>query len=190
MMKLFNGTNGTKPVVADVEAARAQLEQERQDVRARQQAIENAIADAYGTDTDTSALEADYAALQARLAALAIVERRLQAEHVEAAKREALAQYQAAVESIAADWAALHTIQPKREKAARAYFDLLADENRIRERLRLAAMGERQAALRQALAAVGLDPADLGGDVEALDASISDATGAIVRFVHVDGSYK
>lgn len=186
-MKVFNGK---QPAAVEVEAQRGKVENERAVIRAQQAALEAQIADAYGTDTDTDVLAAQYAALEAKLMALALVERRLQAEHVEAAKREALAQYQAAVESIAADWAALHTIQPKREKAARAYFDLLADENRIRERLRLAAMGERQAALRQALAAVGLDPADLGGDVEALDASISDATGAIIRFVNVDGSYK
>lgn len=187
MLKVFKGK---EPSPADVDSERARLETQRQDIRTRQQALEMALADAYGTDTDTTDLEREYAALEAKLAALAIVERRLNAARAEAVKRAALAVYRAEVEAIAADWQALQTITPKREKAGRAYFDLLTEENRIRERLRLAALGDRRDDLRRALVAAGLNPADIAGEVEALDSTISDATGAIVRYVNVDGSYK
>lgn len=187
MLQIFKGK---APAPAEVDTERDRLAQQRQDIRNRQQALEMALADAYGTDSDTSALEREYAALEAKLAALAIVERRLNAERAEAVKRDALADYRAAVEAIAADWQALQTIKPRREKAGRAYFDLLTEENRIRERLRLAALGDRRDDLRRALVAAGLNPADIAGEVEALDSTISDATGAIVRYVNVDGSYK
>lgn len=184
MLRVFSGK---APTAADVEAELGKLELDRQAVRARLQGIESALADAYGTDTDTSALEADYVALEAKLKALALVERRLQGEKVEAAKRAALADYKRAVEAIAADWAALQAIKPRREKAGRAYFDLLSEENALRRRLRMAALGQRRDDLRAALAQDGLDPAALAAEVEALESSISEVTGATIRFVRADG---
>lgn len=185
MLKVFGNKT---PAAAEVEAQLGNLELDRQAVRAQQAALEAQIADAYGTDTDTSALEADYAALEGKLKALALVERRLQGAQVEAAKRGALADYRRAVEAIAADWAALQAIKPKREKAGRAYFDLLTEENALRRRLRMAALGQRRDDLRAALAPHGLDPAALAAEVEALESSISEVTGTTIRFINADGS--
>lgn len=108
MLRVFSGK---APTAADVEAELGKLELDRQAVRARLQGIESALADAYGTDTDTSALEADYVALEAKLKALALVERRLQGEKVEAAKRAGMSAGQIftdnpAVEAGITDWLA------------------------------------------------------------------------------------
>lgn len=102
-MKVFNGK---QPAAVEVEAQRGKVEAERAVIRAQQNALEAQIADAYGTDTDTDVLAAQYAALEAKLTALALVERRLQGEKVEAAKRAALADYKRAVEAGITDWLA------------------------------------------------------------------------------------
>lgn len=109
--------------VYDVDEQIAQVESERADLRAQLTIIEGELADLWGEDT--SALEAQTITLTAKIAAAGQVLQRLQAERVEALKRQIVDTYRHKVEGIVSLVTELDSLETD---------EMLAEEKRIFER--------------------------------------------------------
>lgn len=177
-----------QPTVQEVDTALADLDQQRAAIRARRGEIEQAMADTYGDQNGgQQALEAEYSTLEGRMASLAIVQQRLQAERAAAAKRAILAALNADIDAALKTYDKLPSLQAKREKAAAAYFDAINAENAARQELRQFVRDfklDRPIRLGDELKSHGLTLADIAQELDQARARLGDLNDSSLGLVN------